>query len=104
MASLHLICRGGLHLRPTRFPEFESGFWDLTEADAARLVGGRIYFHETKNSPSYFGGDVRTYRVAGPEEELPGRIVFTILSRADGKSAAWEGASHAMAWSGGVVE
>jgi hypothetical protein len=103
MASLHLICHGGLHLRTVKFPVFETGFWDLSESDAASLEGGMLFLHETKSRQSYFGGRVQAHRVAGPGEEMPGRIVFTVESTIEGKGAPWAGASHAMAWSGGLV-
>lgn len=104
MGSIHLICRGGLHLHPTAFPVFDSGFWDLSEADAERLVGGMLYLHETKASPSYFGGVVRGFRVAGSDELAPGRIVFSVESTREGKGVAWKGAAHSMAWTGGLVD
>lgn len=104
MAAIHLICRGGLHLRVMVYPTFESGFWDLPEGDAVRVVGGMLYLHETKATPSYFGGVVRSFRVAGDDESAPGRIVFAVESKGAGKGVPWRGASHAMAWTGGVVE
>ncbi len=103
MTSLHLICRSGLHLLPTKFPVFESGFWDLSADDAKRLVGGSLFLHETKSRPSYFGGTVLSWRVTEANEPYPGRIVFEVCSTASGKGAKWKGAAHAMAWSGGIV-
>ncbi len=104
MPRRHLICRDRLYLRATAHPQYESGFWDIPEAQAHALVGGMLYLHQTKAEPSYFGGKVLGYRVAGSAESLPGRIVFTVLSQQHGKSMAWEGASHGMAWDGGHLE
>ncbi|MFC3078199.1 hypothetical protein ACFODL_08895 [Phenylobacterium terrae] len=104
MASLHVICRDRLHLHVTQFPEFESGYWDLSEGDAQRLVGGMLYLHQKKGEPSYFGGTVQSYRVSGPEDVIADRIVFTITATAEGKGASWRGASHGMAWSSGIIE
>ena len=104
MRRRHVICRDRLYLRATALPHFESGFWAIPEAEARALVGGILYLHQTKAEPSYFGGEVLRYRVAGPDELLPGRIVFTVLSQHQGRSMAWEGASHGMAWDGGHLE
>ncbi len=104
MPRRHVICRDQLYLRATAHPQYESGFWDIPEAQARALVGGMLYLHQTKAEPSYFGGQVMGYRVAGPDEVLPGRIVFTVLSQKEGKSMAWEGASHGMAWDSGHLE
>jgi hypothetical protein len=103
MANLHLVCRDSLNLHATKFPEFESGFWDFTEEDAGRLVGGMLFLHDAKGKPSYFGGQVSAYRLAEAGEKEPGRIVFTLVSKAEGKAVAWEGAKHAVAWNGGLV-
>ncbi len=100
----HLICRDRLYLTATAHPQFESGFWDIPEAQARALVGGMLYLHQTKAERSYFGGQVLRYRVAGPDEVMPGRIVFTALSQQEGKDMAWEGASHGMAWDSGHLE
>jgi hypothetical protein len=82
MARRHLICRSRLYLTPTKFPEFESGFWTIPEASAAALIGGTLYLHETKATPAYFVGDVIGYRIAGPHEPperpRPGKIVFNL--------------------------
>jgi len=104
MARVHLICRGGLHLRPIKFPLFESGYWDIGMAEAQRLLGGMLFLHERKSEPSYFGGTVRDVRLARSDEGFDGRIVFTILSQREGKNAKWEGADHAMAWTSGVLD
>jgi hypothetical protein len=104
MASLHVICRNSLGLSVTKFPVFESGDWDISAADAERLVGGTLYLHETKGQHSYFGGSIIGYRELGPTEPLAGRIVFTVTSTREGKNVAWQGASHAMAWSSGAVD
>lgn len=104
MPSLHLICRGSQHVRTLKFPEFESGFWDLNEGDAARLVSGMIYLHETKSTPSYFGGEVLAYRLASADELMPGRVVFRFRSLPEAKNVRWTGAKHGMAWSSGVLD
>jgi hypothetical protein len=105
MPRAHFICKGGLNLRAVRFPQFDSGFWDISEADAARLVGGTLHLHETKTERSYFGGDITGYRIEErPEEAHVRRIVFQVTSTATGRGARWSGANHALAWYSGVVE
>lgn len=97
MAKIHFICRGRLNLKTTAFPEFESGFWDISEEDAARLVGGMIYLHESKPEPSYFGGTITAYRVEEIAEAHAQRIVFTVVSQQEGRGIAWKGQEHVMA-------
>ncbi len=102
-ARIHFICHDSQHVTKTQFPEFESGYWRVSETDAKRLVGGKLYLHETKREASYFGGDILSYRlVTGPEYH--GTIVFTVRSTRDGRGAAWEGKDHDMAWNGEIVE
>lgn len=105
MTSLHAICPRGLNLKATGFPVFESGSWELSEADAARIVGGRLYLHEKKTQASYFGGTVQSFRVLGPEAEQPGHIVFTLRAEAAGKGAPWAGSKQVKSPGlGGLVE
>lgn len=40
-----------------------SGVWDISQEDAARLVGGRLYLHKTKSKPAFHGGTVVAFRV-----------------------------------------
>lgn len=100
---IHFICKDRLHLEPVEFPVFESGFWPLSVNDAERLVGGMAYLHQAKAQPSYFGGKVKSYRVAKQSEPYPGRIVLSLESVREGKGAEWEGADFSMAYSGGIV-
>lgn len=103
MARIHFICRAGLGVIPTKFPEFESGNWDITEDEAKELVGGKMYLHESKNEPSYFGGKIANYRIVEIGEAHSQRVVFKIVSERDGKGVDWEGASHGMAWTSGCL-
>ena len=54
---------------------WESGWWNLDENKAQKLVGGEIYFHKKQRESSFYGGTITGYRVEqdGPYE---GRIVF----------------------------
>ena len=66
---------------------WESGPWDVPEAQAKQLLGGSILFHKKKSEPSFFGGLVVNYRI---EEDRAGRkrIIFTFQFLADHKKAA----------------
>src|SRR5262245_57201273 len=64
MPRLHLIERDGRFERvPSTKDEWESGYWKLTDAVAASLVGGDVYFHSAQKEPSHFGGKVLGSRV-----------------------------------------
>ncbi|MDO6461738.1 hypothetical protein Q4485_13590 [Granulosicoccaceae sp. 1_MG-2023] len=41
---------------------WESGNWAVTPEVAEEAVGGDIFFHKQRTSPSYFGGKVLSFR------------------------------------------
>jgi len=57
--------------------EWESGWWGLDEKYAQKAVGGDIFFHKTRNEPSFFGGKVLSYRVE-EEGDYQGKILFRL--------------------------
>jgi hypothetical protein len=59
---------------------WESGWWQLDESKAQKLIGGEIYFHKKRQEPSFYGGTVLGYRVE-QEEPYRGRIVFKLQYR-----------------------
>lgn len=61
---------------------WESGWWALNESEAARLVGGRIYFHKVQQERSFYGGDITGYRVV-QDGEHDGLIVFEFKHNRD---------------------
>jgi len=64
MPKIHLIEREGRFERvPKSKDEWESGYWTLTPAVAASLIGGDVYFHSAQREPSHFGGAVLGTRV-----------------------------------------
>jgi hypothetical protein len=64
--------------------EWESGFWDVTEENAQKLVGATLYLHRTKHQPSHFGGRILSYRLE-KEGDANARVVFTVRAAADCK-------------------
>ena len=56
---------------------WESGYWNLDETRAQKLVGGEIYFHKKRQEPSFYGGTILAYRVE-PEGRFQGKIIFTL--------------------------
>ena len=74
--AIHLVERVGLMrmIDPTS-REYESGFWVIGQQTAAELVGCDIYFHKKRAEPSFFGGQILSFRVQ-PEGEHAARIIF----------------------------
>lgn len=103
MARVHLVCRGGRHLKPTEGFEYESGYWVFSETQVKQLMQGLLFLHEKKSQPSYFGGVIVGHRLAGAEEPSPGHVVLKIAPKNDCKDIAWEGDTHPMAWMGGIL-
>lgn len=54
---------------------WESGWWQLNENDAKKLVGSPIFFHRKKSEPSFYGGLIQDVRVK-QEEPHKGSIIF----------------------------
>jgi hypothetical protein len=64
MSKIHFIERDGRFERVPKTPdEWESGYWKLSPAAAASLVGADVYFHTAKSERSHFGGKVLGSRV-----------------------------------------
>jgi len=106
--AIHLINRrdgAALH-GMTRWQGAEHGFRSccrrISDADAADLVGGWVYFHETKASLSRFGGEILGFE-QGVDDMADRKL---ILFRADerARERKWRGSTHAMAMWSGVVE
>lgn len=57
--------------------DWESGWWNLDEDVVKKLVGGEIYFHKSRNAPSYYGGIITGYRIE-QEGQHEGMIVFML--------------------------
>ena len=90
MPKIHLIEKlANFHTIDKESRVYETFCWAVTEANAAKLVGGQIYFHKAQDKPSYYGGTIISYRVlpddANGPYEIPGRIVFKFKASLDCK-------------------
>ncbi|WP_193142172.1 MULTISPECIES: hypothetical protein [unclassified Meridianimarinicoccus] len=84
---------------------WRSGKWDMSLDDARSLIDGRIYLHETKASPSAFGGTVIDVEpVHDSTLAHPDRVWFIFRPSLEDKGVDWRGKDHAMASYGGIVE
>lgn len=89
----------------SRWPGEPNGYrsccWLLSDEQASELIGGWIYFHETKAKPASFGGMIIGFEPGGTDMADRKAILF----RADGRArgVVWRGADHGMAMSSGVV-
>lgn len=104
MLGLHLLCRDRLNLTRGAEPNtWESGFWDVSPTDAATLVGGMLYLHQTKGDRSYFGGRISAFKGVETDRPRGARIVFAFTFDEKARGASWQGAKLAMAVKSGVV-
>jgi hypothetical protein len=90
MTAIHLLERSDNVRKTDRLKnEWESGFWNVTEESAQKLVGATLYLHRSKHQPSHFGGRILSYRIeqAGPSS---GCVVFTVRAAADCKDVKAE--------------
>ena len=110
--AVHLICKARKHgelgfdgLTALKEPGlFESGWWDMPEADAEDLRNGWVYLHETKAESSHFAGIVLDWKIAHRAElKRPHRVVFTLRKRPDAGRQKWRGRNDANAHNGGTV-
>ncbi len=106
-ARLHLLCRDALGVAclDAKSSIYRSEAWALTADEVAAMEGGRVYLHQTKSQPSYFGGSViGAERLPAGAGELD-RYALTVQSDLEGRGVHWDerGKSHGMAWSSGVV-
>lgn len=84
MTAIHFIERSDNVRKTDRSRnEWESGFWDVPEETAQKLVGATLYLHRSKHQPSHFGGRILSYRIEqGPSGSC---VVFTVRAAVDCK-------------------
>lgn len=90
MTAIHFIERSDNVRKTNRLKnEWESGFWDVTEETAQKLVGGMLYLHRSRHQPSHFGGRILSYRIEQAGASA-GCVVFTVRATADCKDVKTE--------------
>jgi hypothetical protein len=83
MIAIHLIERESLFSRVSGSnTEYQSGYWAVSESDAAKLIGAHIYFHERQIEPSFYGGLITGFHVH-QDDPYVGRVVFKFEPKAD---------------------
>lgn len=107
---IHFICKDRQGIAPldAKAGIYTSEAWLLTSEHVAALAGGEIIFHQTKSTPSYFGGtilDAKPSEDEEPNDQERLRWTITLQSRLDCKGLSWDksGQTHGMAWTSGVV-
>lgn len=92
--KLHLIEKFG-KMKPVELgsSKFESGDWTMSEERAKKHVGGKIYFYETQDGESYFGGTITGCRIIPPGAPNELKVVFEFIrdSTAKGHRTGKEG-------------
>ena len=81
---------------------FRSCCWRVSDADAATLIGGWVYFHETKSTPSRLGGLILGFEPGEGDKAERKVLLFQVDNRA--RQQKWRGADHGMAMSSGIVD
>ena len=102
--SAHFICKSGFGIKSNGGREYTSEAWDLSEAEALSLIGGTIFFHESKNDRSYFGGTVMKFESIKSNAVHENRIKFYLTPSIEAKGQSWNGKTHSMAWFSGIIK
>ena len=103
MHAMHLVCRQRASIACLKAGRFECGPWPLSPDDASRLVGGRLYLHECKAEPAFFGGTVVGARsLDKPSDSGNIALIFEPDGKAFGRR--WRGDMQARARLSGLVE
>lgn len=78
-AAIHLIEKNDfIKLIDKSKNEYESGWWKVSAINAEKLIGGDIFFHHSKSSPSHFGGKIISYRIE-QNGEYAGKVIFKFM-------------------------
>ncbi|MDA9991307.1 hypothetical protein N9E48_10945 [Paracoccaceae bacterium] len=80
--------------------------WNFSTDEAKSLVGGMILLHDTKNLPSFIGGEVKEVVSVNLDDgrSRTKRIKFIFEAKLDCKNQVWRGSDHSMAWNSGILE
>ncbi len=91
--------------------------WDFKLEEAKTLIGGMIFFHDTKSERSKLGGnvvDVQAVRLdeetefhkVNPEDQnkKQSRVMFKFEITPEGREQRWRGKDHSMSWTSGIID
>lgn len=113
MKKLHLICKRdeeghslkGLYRVDAEKHTWASGKWDIKPEEAKQLIGGKLFLHQSKTERSHFGGTViGVNEVLAEDRARPDRVEFEFTFEPDARGVLWDGADHAMASYGGIID
>mgnify|MGYP001182412735 CR=1 FL=1 len=111
MKAIHLLSKPqGLPIGMTAVAgvkdQYRSEAWPLANnPDLEALIGGWVYFHDTKADGSRIGGRiVRIELVDRVDKAISEGVAFVFDSKLEGRKQLWRGADHGMAWTGGIVD
>ena len=105
--AIHLINRrkGPTLLGLDRWVEQADGFrsccWQLSDEQAASLVGGWVYLHGSKAERSSFGGQILGFEQG--QDGSADRKAILFRAEASCRGQRWRGANHGMAYTSGIV-
>lgn len=106
MASAHFVAKLDENRRTIDSAKnlHASGVWDISQEDAARLVGGRLYLHKTKSKQAFHGGTVVAFKIVETTYAHANRIEFEYVMDANVKDQAWPKNSKPRDWWSGVID
>ena len=127
MKVLHIICKNnpstnrpiGIKQIKPKVNKYMSCCWDLDVEEMKDLIGGRIFFHDTKTTKSKLCGkvlDVHTIKMDhsydgpyyDPKKEdfnkRSDRMMFEFEITEDGRDVDWRGKNHVMSYVGGILD
>lgn len=125
MKTLHLINKpteDSIHAKGMTKVKDETNLyisccWDFKLEEAKTLIGGMIFFHDTKSERSKLGGnilDVQAVRLdeetefhkVNPEDQnkKQSRVMFKFEITPEGREQIWRGKDHSMSWTSGIID
>ena len=127
MKVLHIICKNDPNTnRPMGVTQIEpkvnrymSCCWDLDIEEMKELIGGMIFFHNTKTTKSKLGGKVLKIHPIKMNKDYVGpyydpkvedfnkrsdRMMFEFEVTKDGREVDWRGKDYMMSYVGGILE
>ena len=92
--------------------QFKSGSWDpismgfkTVDEFRDKMVGGMVFFHNSKTEPSFVGGLIlEVDEVIEEQTKREVRLDITFQSMLEGKGEKWRGVDHMMSYNSGLVE